>query len=232
MNHYRLTRRGKLVLVCTVLLIVSLSLTGIKQLMDNVIQSTEIARVKVEASTKLDITEVNDGAGGDSTTNTSQIPETTSISTSESSKIQAQSTVAQVSAQENTEQKNYSLMTSEDERNLLNASRLIYFEQDKADLSEAMKSSIREFYRTASAYLDYDITIRGVALQLIDESKSKQNAYARAQSVSNYLIALGVDRDQIKIETKIVNYHDFAEDELSKAISAELFFTGYQKEVK
>jgi len=124
------------------------------------------------------------------------------------------------------------LITSEDERNLLNASTLLIFDQDSTILTEATKQEIRKFYRTAATYNDFEVTIKGVALKLIDESKSAQNAKLRAMAVSDYLQSLGFDASLIRIETKIVNSKEYHTDQLSKAISAELYFTGYQKEVK
>lgn len=242
MSQYRLTRRGKLVVIILLILITFLLVLGLRALVASLNSNQN------QQDAQLSSQNTNASAVGFITT-ISLVETTTSSSGQIGSTIESapgeggdqsveQQTNSVVEAQESSATKSTvqvlqeGIVTSEDERILLNASTLVLFEQDKAELSDEMKAKIREFTRTASAYSDFEITIRGVALKLIDVKKSEENAILRANAVSQYIASLGVLSNKIKIETKIVDHSDYDSAELSKAIAAELFFSGYQKEMK
>lgn len=242
MSQYRLTRRGKLVVIILLILITFLLVLGLRALVasHNSNQNQQNAQLSSQNT--------NDSADGfkttislaETTTSTSGQTEAAneppSVEVGDQSVEQETTSVLDAKDTSTTKPTDQVLqagvVTSEDERILLNASTLVLFEQDKAELSEDMKAKIREFSRTASAYSDFEITIRGVALKLIDVKKSEENAVLRAKAVSQYIASLGLLSNKIKIETKIVDHSDYDSAELSKAIAAELFFSGYQKEMK
>lgn len=222
MDQYRLTLRGKLIVFLLVVLIVFGIVIGLRGILgsfndDIVSLTTEDSSLEIKSSlvslpTEITVTK-NDQTSLNSTSSTNN-------------------TDAKLSDHQETTQEVNPIINSEDERILLNASKFIVFEQDKSELSETMKIAIREFYRTARAYKGHDVVVKGISLKLIDLEKSKANALSRAKAVANYLIDLGMNPNKIKIETKIANYNDYESTQLSKAIAAELYFYGYQKEVK
>lgn len=249
MNQYRLTRRGKLVILSLLLLLIFFLVIGSRAILLKILSAQDNNQLTTSSTT---INLVNEMTEGSTKSNTESSAESTTesltanstenssensvenptenLTESQQSSKQVSGTNTETVVTSNSFQQG--IVTSEDERNLLNASCLILFEQDKAELSEDMKSRIRIFARTASSYRDFEITVRGVALKLIDIQKSEENAILRANAVSLYLTSLGIEPNKIKVETKIVDPSDYETSELSKAIAAELFFSGYQKEMK
>lgn len=216
MNQYRLTRRGKLVVFLLILLMVYAIIWFLgKAILPNRDASADSSGVQLESSsldTSISIT---------TTINT----ETVSTSESLSSESATAEETTSVSLPQN-------ILSSEDERTLLNASKVINFSQDASELSEDMKALIREFYRTSLVFDDFQITVRGVALRVLDEAKAINMAKARANVVKKYLISLGVEEKRILVEHKLIDPNDYERDKLINAIVTELFFTGYQKDVK
>lgn len=230
MSKYRLTTRGKVVLSLLVLVIaisIVQSVIYVSTNFSNIIGS-ELNIANEANNTLVDTTASNEKISSTEAASTIKAGTTATIETDTTATIDIDKTSVPESTVESvTKNDDPSIIETEDERNLLNASTTIYFTSDQAVLSEVMKTSIDAFCLTAKAYPAMRIRVEGVALRLLDIDKSEEIADARSQAVVDYILRNGITLDRIDVTTRIANRSDFSKDELQKAIVAELYFDGY-----